>query len=361
MSEQTPLLKGVEWDEKVASEVAISMESKGVQDPCYFTYASNILKLHTGNSNQSSSVIHDRINPDDIIGVEIEFDFDKSSDSADAAKEKAIKGREKMEALERDIGRKMMGARGGQNPLSAETLSSGVSDGAVAYLVIYAYERAPPRRGSIRQLKDCIVQEEEESDAQVDPRTLGFRRENHRRYKLRPLEDLGQASALVRNIRSIANLKETKRYLVVVNPFSGTKEGKKTYEEVVKKMFQESRIEHDILVTKYAGHAEERMMKDYTGQDEGSGALSVIVKDTSSYDGIIVMGGDGILAEVLKGLHTRDDFDEIRERVVFGIVGCGTCNGLAMSITHAAKVCCKMLHDEILFFDSDILFWIALQ
>mmetsp|Transcript_4146 Transcript_4146/g.8778 ORF Transcript_4146/g.8778 Transcript_4146/m.8778 type:complete len:312 (+) Transcript_4146:1-936(+) len=48
------------------------------------------------------------------------------------------------------------------------------------------------------------------------------------------------------------------------------------------------------------------------------------------------MGGDGILNEIMQGIRSRPQHDQeqILSSIKFGIVGCGTSNGLAKSILH---------------------------
>ena len=334
---QTPLLTSKEWDEEIASQVSfyptrtVRNNSSDVhQENLYLTYfhASSILKFQNPRTNE----VFDRIHVNDIIGAEIEFCLG-ANDGKVTASEKANKGRETMEALERDIGKQLIAGSDKDTTKNTGTGTEGLLGGATAYLNIYAYPRASPRRGIV---KCCNADEQETNEDEVDPMTLGHRYEMHRRYKLKPTEDFANARALVQCIRRVANLKAQRsslKYLVLVNPFSGTKKGAEIYETIVKKMLQEGGIDHDMLVTKHAGHAVERMMEDYTNANENENE-----KDVSEYDGVIAMGGDGILAEVLRGFKTRSDYDVLMGRINFGIVGCGTSNGLAASILHAAKV-----------------------
>ena len=53
-------------------------------------------------------------------------------------------------------------------------------------------------------------------------------------------------------------------------------------------------------------------------------------------DALIAVGGDGILFEILQGIHLRPDAETILTKLKFGIVGTGTCNGLAKSIQYAS-------------------------
>jgi diacylglycerol kinase family enzyme len=83
--------------------------------------------------------------------------------------------------------------------------------------------------------------------------------------------------------------------------------------------------------------------------------------DISTYDAVIAMGGDGILSEILTGLRARNDYDVLMNTFKFGIVGCGTSNGLAASLLYADKVsvpfhfiCMQNLH----VIHLKLLFWI---
>jgi len=338
------------WDDKVAAQVPISYNADNHSNfYLTYTYESNILKL----KNSSSGHVFDRINVNDIIGVEIEFCLDENDNGeCIRSSKKAFEGQEKMEALEKEIGKKLIDYQCDSSDKGADSdICSFGGNGATAYLNIFAYPRALPRRGILQQLKECYTNGNgngngngshesllDDDETNIDPTLLGYRHENHRRYKIQSTEDFAMASSLVKNIRNVAGLQPTNhRYLVVVNPFSGKKKGRETYENVVKKMLDESGIQHDVLITKRAGHAVERMME----QDEDASTADntgIRERDIAEYDGIVALGGDGILAEVLQGLQTRSDYDEVVRKLKFGIVGCGTSNGLAASVLYAAKV-----------------------
>jgi len=130
-------------------------------------------------------------------------------------------------------------------------------------------------------------------------------------------------SLLVDCIRTLSTGTSAQRtFLVVVNPFSGKKRGAQHYESEVLPMFTEANIKCDLLVTNHAGHATERLKED------GG--------DLSTYDGIIAVGGDGLLYEMMQGIQTRGDKDELLRRVTFGIIPSGSGNGLAASVVHSA-------------------------
>jgi len=392
------------WDEGIASQVpffapnvdaASYKKQKSKQKPptrtrtestdndntitsasAYLVYDSSSSAKRIKLQNPITHYVLDQIHVDDIIGAEIEFCLGSGSDpssetcTVDSKYEKAAKGREMMESLERDIGQQLLSGSGNgksegttsPNPTDGMGMGMGMG-GATAYLNIYAYPKALRRKGILGQIKDCLHtknhthqadehEHENETEPIDDPNLFGHRQEHHRRYKLQPMEDFTNARKLVQNIRHVAQLNQHQhqnqkqhqhqhqRYLVVVNPFSGTKKGKHIYETIVKKMLDESGIQHDVLWTEYAGHASERMMmmKNPNNHKDGTDTDTGNQRDMAEYDGVIAMGGDGILAEILKGLKSRSDCDAIMDRIKFGIVGCGTSNGLAKTLLHAAKV-----------------------
>jgi sphingosine kinase len=200
----------------------------------------------------------------------------------------------------------------------------------------------------------------------------GKRSANHKNYAIdsRGCEDFGDARKLIEAIRNLAGLQSNLpinnnpiRYLVILNPFSGGNDGcgvssktgaKYIYESLLNPMLEEAGVEHDLLVTGWGGHAQERM-KDRrshrykTAPDGSSDAVQrddnlcsintdTETNDISEYKAIIAMGGDGILFEIMQGIHTREDESEIFKNMKFGIVGCGTSNGLAKSILHWSGV-----------------------
>lgn len=218
---------------------------------------------------------------------------------------------------------------------------------AVAYLHIYCYPR--PEMGRCGLLLDKIFGNSGGNDnddvnkgvgADPDPtRHLAHRQANHRRFEVAPTEDFAAVRAVVRAIRALANgdvdtatmkADKPRRYLVVVNPYSGTGQGETIYNTTVKPMLEQAGIDHDVCITEWSGHAMDRMGKITRKNDHADGGDN----DISMYDGLIAMGGDGILWEMLQGIRTRPDSDEVLHKLAIGIVGCGTSNGLAKSILH---------------------------
>lgn len=148
-------------------------------------------------------------------------------------------------------------------------------------------------------------------------------------FPVAPAHDFEALNDLVQAIRDVAQLKKhdpKKSYLVLINPNSGTKKAEKHWKSIIQPILEkEAGISTTVRRTSFSGHATELI------RDEG---LNLIEK----YAAIICLGGDGILYEVLQGLKQRHDFDRVLEHIPVGILGCGTSNGLAKSITFHGKV-----------------------
>lgn len=352
------------WNEETARQTPFILDrprqkQQAQQQHLFFTISSTttendekistILKLH----NPQTREVFDRINVDDIIGVQLEIAMDVSKDDDDDGDdrkrqrerdEKAQKGQEEMETLEQNVQRHLLEDEDNDDAQMPMMPSS--SSSSSAYLHIYAYPQASPKQSLFQKL--CTNNDENEyandNNATASPR---HRHAHHRKIKLatnnpnsNAMEDFDFANvrSLIQSIRQLANIDlkpYSKRYLVMVNPFSGTKQGQQVYDTIVKKMLEEAGIDHDVFITERAGHATDRMLEQNNNDDD---AATVTVRDVSEYDAIIAMGGDGILAEILQGLRKRSDYDVLMRKINFGIIGCGTSNGLAASILHAKKV-----------------------
>ena len=131
-------------------------------------------------------------------------------------------------------------------------------------------------------------------------------------------------AAALQGIRTVAKLPpNTRKMWLVMNPFAGTGKAHHIFKTVVQPMWQEAGIQYDVYETTDAGHAKERVR---------------LQEDlATTFTSIVAMGGDGILSEIMQGIHQRPDSQEILERISFGIIGTGTCNGLMKSILHASR------------------------
>jgi len=110
-----------------------------------------------------------------------------------------------------------------------------------------------------------------------------------------------------------------RRFLVYVNPFSGSGKALQIYEKDVRRLFSEAEITHTKFITGYAGHAKE----------------DVKTVDLSKYDGIVIVSGDGLIHEVINGLMEREDWEEAI-KTPLGVVPGGSGNALAASIVYAS-------------------------
>ena len=181
-------------------------------------------------------------------------------------------------------------------------------------------------------------------------------------------------------------IKETavtgKTYLCLVNPYSGMKKGVELFEEVTKPMFLKGGVREVVcVITQRAGHFGDlggriakgmRVMKRekeggvFLGEEReeweregGKGEEGVTWEVLERLDGVLIFGGDGSLFEFLNGVVgelTGGSFDlseedvkvfffffffsffffsspkqDILNKLVVGILPCGTGNGIAAS------------------------------
>ena len=112
-----------------------------------------------------------------------------------------------------------------------------------------------------------------------------------------------------------------KKYFVVINPVSGTKKSVKVWKKIIEPMLIKASLLYDTLITKYSNHAHEIML----------------TLDWRLYEGIITVGGDGIIAEIVNGLSSRQDGIEALQSLAIGPIPTGTGNGLVASICHQSN------------------------
>ena len=95
------------------------------------------------------------------------------------------------------------------------------------------------------------------------------------------------------------------KFIRIVNPFSGKKQGLKILEKI-QPLFIESDIEIDIIKTDYSGHSE-NIAREF---------------DITKYNGLLIIGGDGTFHEVINGLLNRSD----QKKIPIGIIPAGSGN-----------------------------------
>ena len=177
----------------------------------------------------------------------------------------------------------------------------------------------------------------------------GPRHAQHRHWTLAATEDLAVAQTVVQALRTLANGRcssspQQQQCLLLINPQSGPhKNAAALAEQTVIPLLEQAGLEVTPCVTTHPGHATERCRAE----------------DVVTFDAIVTMGGDGILHEALNGLlpppkenvlsnnnNNNDNASSVvaphssssrRIRPTVGVIGCGTANGLAASLCHAAQ------------------------
>ncbi|XP_044422557.1 sphingoid long-chain bases kinase 1 isoform X2 [Triticum aestivum] len=115
-----------------------------------------------------------------------------------------------------------------------------------------------------------------------------------------------QSNAKQNNIRKV---------LVILNPNSGFRSSREVFYKKVQSTLKLSGFAMEVVETAYAGHAK---------------VLASTV-DLSTCPGIICVGGDGVVNEVVNGLLGRDDLKEALQLPI-GIVPAGSDNSLVWSV-----------------------------
>ena len=116
-----------------------------------------------------------------------------------------------------------------------------------------------------------------------------------------------------------------RRFLVVINPVSGPGHAQRDYEQHAAPIFSRAGIDTDVVVTAHAGHATELAQ-----------ALKISPTTGPEYDGIVAVGGDGLLAEVVQGMLHRDDWRTALSSIPVAPLPGGSGNGLVASICKCA-------------------------
>lgn len=115
--------------------------------------------------------------------------------------------------------------------------------------------------------------------------------------------------------------KDLRKVLVLLNPKSGSGKSRESFQKYVAPVFIEAEIPYELQVTRYANYAREFVRH----------------KDIYVWRSILVVGGDGILYEVINGLFERTDWEKALNEVPIGVIPSGSGNGLAKAIAHSYK------------------------
>ncbi|XP_032684166.1 sphingosine kinase 1 isoform X1 [Odontomachus brunneus] len=114
---------------------------------------------------------------------------------------------------------------------------------------------------------------------------------------------------------------ENRKLLVLLNPKSGSGRGRETFQRRIHPILSEAERPYEIHITKHANYARE----------------FIRTRDIYQWSGLLMVGGDGIVFEVVNGLFQRPDWEKALRELPLGVIPCGSGNGLAKSIAHAKQ------------------------
>jgi hypothetical protein len=143
---------------------------------------------------------------------------------------------------------------------------------------------------------------------------------NRSRYYARAVIDFSASpqvkGAWLAKYKRLWDRDKLQRLLVVLSPFSGGKRGQEVWFKEVEPVLRQSGILVDLVITTHPGHA----------VTIGRSA------NLPTLNGIIAMGGDGTLSEVIQGLLSRSDAEaSFLASFPVGVIPTGTGNGFAAS------------------------------
>ena len=119
------------------------------------------------------------------------------------------------------------------------------------------------------------------------------------------------------------NCTRPRNLLVIVNPYGGAGKGIKIWERQAKPLLRLADIELDITLTERAGHAFDLCYN----------------LDWSKFDGIVAVGGDGILNECIHAFAARKEEGQFtRCPIPFGLIPAGSTNCINEVVTGVVNV-----------------------
>ncbi|CAG5088845.1 Similar to Sphk2: Sphingosine kinase 2 (Mus musculus) [Cotesia congregata] len=121
------------------------------------------------------------------------------------------------------------------------------------------------------------------------------------------------------------NLREASRWRLAIkfllNPKSGPGRSREIFQRRVHPILSEAEKLYEVHVTKCQNYA-----RDF-----------IRTRNIYQWSGILCVGGDGVVFEVINGLLERPDWKRALEELPLGIIPCGSGNGLAKSIAYAKQ------------------------
>ncbi|XP_050401921.1 uncharacterized protein LOC126818500 isoform X2 [Patella vulgata] len=149
----------------------------------------------------------------------------------------------------------------------------------------------------------------------------------------------GNCADLIKKITDRCKQGKAGNLLVIINPIGGCGNAEQIYHDVVKPLFNLAAIETTVMVSDYPKHVEEMGKKT----------------DFNLYDGIVIMGGDGTLQELMHSLLRRiqkaegvclnNPETELHSlNIPIGMIPTGTGNGLAGGCYKTKDIVTSVLH-----------------
>ncbi|XP_057520396.1 sphingoid long-chain bases kinase 1 [Amaranthus tricolor] len=128
--------------------------------------------------------------------------------------------------------------------------------------------------------------------------------------------ELASSDFLFEPFEPYIKCKSSPKMLVILNPRSGHGRSSKVFHKMVEPIFKLAGFKLEVVKTTCAGHARK---------------LAATVDFSTCPDGIVCVGGDGIVNEVLNGLLSRDNQKEAIS-IPIGIIPAGSDNSLVWTV-----------------------------
>jgi diacylglycerol kinase family enzyme len=122
-----------------------------------------------------------------------------------------------------------------------------------------------------------------------------------------------------------ASVKRKRRLLVYVFPASGKGQAESIWMSDVAPIFEDAHIDSDVIVTKRACQSKDELR-------------AIPWSALCLYSGVVAIGGDGALSEVVEGLLCRHDWKRATQKITVGVIPAGSGNGMALSLLSAAHI-----------------------
>lgn len=154
-------------------------------------------------------------------------------------------------------------------------------------------------------------------------------------------ESADDARCWAQRLQSLASMQSgfrgerPQRLVIFINPYGGSKQAAKTWEEVSAPLFHHAQVDCKVITTEYAGHARKILE-------------SLSLQDFAGINGIVGLGGDGFLGEIINGImtlrHRDEDHNEALKGMRFGIIPAGSTDTVVVSTLGTRSVETATLH-----------------